>query len=97
MSHRLFLSAAALLLAAQHASAQTINLSFTPPAPIVQVGDAVEVQLLVIASGLTAVEFSGLDALLDYDPSYLALLGVDNGLAAEPWLASSFFKQRSRQ
>jgi hypothetical protein len=90
MTSRLFLSAAALLLAAQHASAQTINLSFTPPAPIVQVGDAVEVQLLVIASGLTDIEFSGLDALLDYDPSYLTLLGVDNGLAAEPWLASSF-------
>jgi hypothetical protein len=86
----LFSSAAALLLSAPQASAQTINLSFTPPAPVVQVGDFVEVELLVLASGLTNVEFSGLDALLDYDPNYLALLGVDDTLAAEPWLASSF-------
>ncbi|MCB9916711.1 MAG: hypothetical protein H6828_16435 [Planctomycetes bacterium] len=82
--------AAALTLCAASASAQTVDLAFDPADQLVQVGDAVEVRLLVLASGVASVDFAALDALLDYDPNHLLLLGVDDTLAAEPWFASAF-------
>lgn len=91
MRSSLSLATGALLLAlAPQASAQLVNLSFSPTDTLVEVGEQVEIQILVLASGLDNVSFSAVDALLDYDPSYLVLLGVDDTLAAETWFASSF-------
>ena len=81
---------ALLALLAPRVAAQQVDLVFSPAQSIVQVGDTVEVQLVAFASGVSPVSYAAIDALLDWDPQHLLLVGVDDSLAAQPWLVSSF-------
>ena len=79
-----------LLALAPQATAQLADLKFFPMETTVEVGDHVDIQIVVIASSLTDVDFSAIDAVLDYDPNFLLLLSNDDTLAAEAWFASAF-------
>ncbi len=70
--------------------AQDVDLALSPTLQYVEVGDTVRIELYGLASGLSNVEFSAIDALLDYDPAFLKLVGVDDAGAAETWFVSSF-------
>ncbi|MFT5152371.1 MAG: hypothetical protein ACI841_002369, partial [Planctomycetota bacterium] len=72
------------------ASAQLIDLAFSPTQSIVQVGDSVDIRIVATADAITGIDYAAIDALLDYDLTYLALLGVDDTDASENWFVSSF-------
>ena len=91
MQSGLFTVLGALLLTlAPTASAQLADLSFSPDDSYVEVGDHIDIQIIVTASGATDVNFSAIDALLDYDENYIQLLSNDDTFAAEAWFASTF-------
>ena len=81
---------AALMTLCSSAPAQDVDLALTPGSQIVTIGDTVEVQLFALASGTQNIDFAAIDALLDYDPNFLLLTGVDDTNATENWFASSF-------
>lgn len=79
-----------LLAFAPTASAQLANLSLSPADNYVEVGDHIDIQIIVLASALTDVNYTAIDALLDYDPTYIQLLNNDDTNSAESWFASAF-------
>ena len=87
---KLNLLAPLLVVFAPVASAQLADLSFSPALTVVQVGDPINIQLVVSADGLSAIDYAAIDALLDYDSTYMALVGVDDTLSSESWFVSSF-------
>jgi hypothetical protein len=91
MQSGLFTTLGAFLLAlAPQASAQLADLELIPDDSYVEVGDHIDIQIIVLASGATDVNFSAIDALLDYDPVHIQLLSNDDTFSAEAWFASTF-------
>ena len=72
------------------AGAQLADLSFDPAVSYVEVGDHVDIHIVVTSDSGLSVDYSGVDALLDYDDAYIQLLGVDDTWASESWFASAF-------
>lgn len=90
MASRFYLSrvlAALALCAPAGAFAGTVSLSFDPVSQVVGVGDSVYINL-VASADTTAESITALDAILDWDPTYLALQGVSN--PGSQWLSSAF-------
>ncbi len=91
MSLRLPHAAGAFLLAlAPLASAQLADLQLLPNDTYVDVGDHIDIHIVVVSDSPASVDYSGIDALIDYDPFYVQLLGHDDTLSAEAWFVSSF-------
>jgi hypothetical protein len=67
-----------------------IHLDFSPGAQTVGVGDIVEIDLLATSDDLTSQALSGLDAILQWDTSYLAFIGIDDSNAGYAWFVSDF-------
>ena len=82
----------ALFLASAPAGAQvfeSVELFFTPSEPTVQVGDMLELGLVVRSLNAFEAPMSGLNAILSWEPGFLAFAGkVDNG--PYNWQGSSF-------
>lgn len=75
---------------APDAAAQLVDVYFAPRTSVVQVGEVLEVDLVVRSDGLVGVQFAALDALLDYDPAHLQLTGNDDSASGQVWYASAF-------
>lgn len=91
--HHFARAAALLLIASPWAAAQTVDLSLSPPLTVASVGEHVELQLWVHSSTLLDLDYAAIDAVLDYDPNFLLLAGVDDTLADEPWFFSGFLPE----
>jgi hypothetical protein len=87
---RLLSALALAALLAPQGAAQQVDVFFAPRNSVVEVGDVLEVDLVVRSDGLVNVQYSALDALLDYDPAHLVLSGIDDSDASESWYASAF-------
>ncbi len=84
---------ALLLIGSPWGAAQAVDLSLAPPLTVASVGEPVELQLRVNSSGLQDFDYAAIDAILDYDPNYLLLAGVDDTLADETWFFSGFLPE----
>ena len=82
----------ALFVASVPAGAQvfeSVELFFTPSEPTVQVGDMVELGLVVRSLNAFEAPMTGLNAVLSWEPGFLAFAGkIDNG--PYNWQGSSF-------
>ena len=82
---------ALLSLFATTADAQhLVDLSFAPASQSVPVGTIIDVDLVGSSNGPVTQAFGGVDALLDWDPTVLALVGNDDSMAAAAWFVSGF-------
>ncbi len=67
-----------------------VGVDFDPADQTVFVGDLVEINLIVQAEGAGPEPFAALDAILDWDPGFLLLLGVDDSNAGATFFISGF-------
>lgn len=68
-----------------------VNLGLQPGLQVVNVGDTIEVQLLVSSNGSGAQSLDALDAVFTWDPSLLSLVGFDNSGSGAMFFATGFF------
>ncbi len=88
LAHRL--AVATLLAAGSAALAETVSLSFRPLSQTSGVGAVVEVDIIASSDGVNDQPVYAIDAILQWDPAYLELLGVDNSNADYAWFVSDF-------
>ena len=77
-------------LAPRAAAQNLVDLTWTPATQNAGVDNVVEIRLVVASDGATDQPFSGLDAIVDWDPALLELLGFDNTGAGYAWFLSGF-------
>lgn len=78
-----------LLGLAEESTAVDVDLSFLPPAQVVEVGETVDIQLVATSAGLISQGVVALDAILLWDPSVLELQEIVSG-GGFPWFVSDF-------
>jgi hypothetical protein len=81
---------ACLAVAATPALGGTVSLSFNPLDQTVDKGDIVEIQIIAISDDGDPQPFAAMDAIIDWDPVYLELLGVDDSDSPYAWFISDF-------
>lgn len=69
----------------------TVDMIFTPSFQTVASGQIVEITLSVQSNQPTSQQFSGLDAILIWDPAHLQFLNFDTTGAGYPWFQKGFF------
>ena len=67
-----------------------VDLLFQPAVQAVQVGDIVEIHLFAASDGSGTQFIQSVEAILNWEPGYLELLGVDHGLAGHSWHKAGF-------
>ncbi len=88
------LSGSALLgmVFAAPAEAALVNLSFYPPAQIVNVGDTVEINLVATSTDPnTPMDIGAVDAILEWEAGYLGTVGYTAAHAGYAWMFEGFF------
>lgn len=88
---RRFAVASALMLgAATVANAGPIHMDLSPSVQVVNVGDTVEIDLIVMTSDGSPQGFDALDAILGWDTGFLSLTGFDNSGAGASFFLTGF-------
>lgn len=67
-----------------------VDLSYTPTAQTKVVNDVVEINIIATSAETILQDVGAIDAILDWDPSFLDLLGVDHSNAGYAWSAAGF-------
>ena len=70
--------------------AETVSLSFRPMHQTSGVGALVEVDIIASSDGMVDQPVVAIDAILQWDPDYLELIGVDNSNADYNWFVADF-------
>lgn len=81
---------AAGLAACAAAPGEVISFEFMPGDQQVCVGAIVEIDLVLVSDGPHAQQFDSLDAILNWDPAAMTLLGFSNADADIDWFLSGF-------
>ncbi len=81
--------AAVTLMSAAALHAGTVNVNLSPANQVVNVGDIVEVNLIVSAQS-SSQAFDALDAIIGWDTSYLNLITFDNSSAGAAFFLTGF-------
>lgn len=85
-----------LVATSQSAHAADVNLEFRPPSQSAEVGEIVLVPMYAVSAepGVNQ-SMSALDAIIQWDPAVLQLLGVQNN-GPYSWLQSTFFSDANQ-
>ncbi len=78
------------IAATRSSHAGLVDLSLNPESSKSSVGELVLIKLSAIAQNDPGAAIAAVDAILDWDPVYLELVGVDDTNDAYPWLVSGF-------
>jgi hypothetical protein len=84
------LALAAPLTLSAAAAAETVSLSFRPLYQTSGVGAIVEVDIIASSDGPNDQPIYAIDAILDWDPAYLELIGNDDSNADYSWFVTGF-------
>ena len=86
----LFVALASLSLASTAQAQGIADLTLEPAQSAVEVGDVFDVVLVATSQGASLAQIGALDAVLDYDPLALKLLGSDSSGAPYAWFVADF-------
>lgn len=89
--HAMRLGALAAAALATTVNAGPVHVDLAPANQVVNVGDIVEVDLIVMTSDGLAQGFDALDAIIGWNTTYLNLLTFDNSGAGASFFATGFF------
>lgn len=70
-----------------------IDLTWSPPAHSVNVGDQLTIKLVVVSDNQTNQSIGALDALITWDTTYLDFIGSDQAGIPYPWSQTGFFPE----
>ncbi len=73
---------------------ELIDVILNLDSPRVEVGQLVEIDIVVRSSGPASQPFVTIESLFDWDPSALRLLGIDDSGAGAEWLLSDFLPEQ---
>ena len=76
-------------LSVASASGGPISLEWRPASQSVVVGDTINIELYAVSDDSVDDEISVMDVILEWDPSFMSLQGLDNN-GPYNWLSSSF-------
>ena len=68
----------------------SVDIFLAPASQILETGRIVEIELRVQSDGTASQAFTAIDAILEWDPSYLRFLNADISPAGYAWFISGF-------